>query len=87
MLSSLDPGDEAVSSAADGLYEELEAALAPGGFDVLYDDRRERPGVKFKDADLVGFPVRVVVGARSLRAGGAEVSNRLDGEREVVPLD
>ncbi len=87
VLSSLDPGDGAVSSAADGLYEELEAALAPGGFDVLYDDRRERPGVKFKDADLVGFPVRVVVGARSLRAGGAEVSNRLDGEREVVPLD
>ena len=86
VLSSLDPGNEAVSSAADGLYEELEAALAPGGFDVLYDDRRERPGVKFKDADLVGFPVRVVVGARSLRAGGAEVSNRADGEREVVPL-
>jgi len=87
VLSSLDPGDEAVRSAADGLYEELEAALGPGGFDVLYDDRRERPGVKFKDADLVGFPVRVVVGARSLRAGGAEVSNRQDGEREVVPLD
>ena len=87
VLSSLDPGDDAVRSAADGLYEELEAKLAPGGFDVLYDDRRERPGVKFKDADLVGFPVRVVVGARSLRAGGAEVSNRQDGEREVVPLD
>ena len=87
VLSSLDPGDEAVRSAADRLYEELEAALAPGGFDVLYDDRRERPGVKFKDADLVGFPVRVVVGGRSLRAGGAEVSNRPDGKREVVPLD
>ncbi len=86
VLSSLDPGDEAVRLAADGLYEELEAALAPGGFDVLYDDRRERPGVKFKDADLLGFPVRVVVGARSLRAGGAEVSNRVDAEREVVPL-
>ncbi|MYF05957.1 MAG: proline--tRNA ligase, partial [Holophagales bacterium] len=87
VLSSLDPGDEAVRSAADGLYRELEAALASGGFDVLYDDRRERPGVKFKDADLVGFPVRVVVGARSLRAGGAEVSSRQDGERDVVPLD
>ena len=61
--------------------------LAPAGFDVLYDDRAERPGVKFKDADLVGFPVRVVVGARSLANGGAEVSNRQDGEREVVPLD
>ena len=87
VLSSLDPRDEAVRSAADGLYDELGAALAPGGFDVLYDDRRERPGVKFKDADLVGFPVRVVVGARSLRNGGAEVSSRQEGEREVVPLD
>ena len=87
VLSSLDPGDEAVSSAADTLYEELVGALAPGGFDVLYDDRAERPGVKFKDADLVGFPVRVVVGARSLANGGAEVSNRSDGEREVVALD
>ncbi len=87
VLSSLDPDDEAVGSAADGLYEELGAALAPDGLDVLYDDRRERPGVKFKDADLVGFPVRVVVGARSLRAGGAEVSSRTDGAREVVPID
>ncbi|MCY3966794.1 MAG: proline--tRNA ligase [Acidobacteria bacterium] len=87
VLSSLDPGDEAVRSAADSLYEELVGTLAPGGFDVLYDDRAERPGVKFKDADLVGFPVRVVVGARSLRNGGAEVSARRDGEREVVALD
>ena len=86
VLSSLDPGDDAVRSAADKLYEELLGALSPGGFDVIYDDRRERPGVKFKDADLVGFPVRVVVGARSLRAGGAEVSSRARGEREVVPL-
>ncbi len=87
VLTSLDPGDEAVRSAADSLYEELMDVLAPAGFDVLYDDRAERPGVKFKDADLVGFPVRVVVGARSLANGGAEVSNRQDGEREVVPLD
>ncbi len=87
VLSSLDPGDEAVRSAADSLYGELVEALAPAGHDVLYDDRAERPGVKFKDADLVGFPVRVVVGARSLANGGAEVSNRRDGERQVVPLD
>ncbi len=87
VLSSLDPGDDAVRSAADRLYEELADALAPAGCDVLYDDRAERPGVKFKDADLVGFPVRVVVGARSLANGGAEVSNRSEGEREVVALD
>ncbi len=87
VLSSLDPGDEAVRSAADSLYEKLVDTLSTGGFDVLYDDRAERPGVKFKDADLVGFPVRVVVGARSLKGGGAEVSARGDGEREVVALD
>ncbi len=87
VLCSLDPGAEPVRSAADGLYGELVDRLAPAGFDVLYDDRAERPGVKFKDADLVGFPVRVVVGARSLANGGAEVSNRSGGEREVVALD
>ncbi len=87
VLGSLDPGDDAVSAAADRLYGELGEALASRGGDVLYDDRRERPGVKFKDADLVGFPVRVVVGARSLRSGGAEVSARREGHREVVPLD
>ncbi len=87
VLVSLDPGNETVRSAADALHEELVERLAPAGFDVLYDDRAERPGVKFKDADLVGSPVRVVVGSRSLANGGAEVSKRSDGVREVVPLD
>ena len=48
-------------------------------------DREERPGVKFKDADLIGFPVRVVVGARSLREGQVEVSLRRDREKQMVP--
>lgn len=59
-------------SAADDLY----AALVAGGIDVLYDDRDERPGVKFADADLIGAPIRATVGERSLAAGGVELRAR-----------
>ena len=52
--------------------DHLEAA----GIDVIVDDRAERPGVKFKDADLIGFPVRVVVGAKGLSNGGVEIKRR-----------
>jgi prolyl-tRNA synthetase len=51
---------------------------------VLYDDRDERPGVKFKDADLLGIPVRIVVGARSLEKGEIELSLRQDREKVIV---
>jgi histidyl-tRNA synthetase len=54
----------------------VEAALEAEGIDVIVDDRAERPGVKFKDADLIGFPVRVVVGAKGLSNGGVEVKRR-----------
>jgi len=66
--------------------EELMAALAAEGIDVLYDDRDERPGVKFKDADLVGFPIRVVVGERALAQGCVEVKCRTATEKEMVPV-
>lgn len=57
-------------------------------WDVLYDERTEQSaGVKFNDADLLGFPVRVTVSARSLKAGGAEVKARWAAAAEVVPLD
>jgi len=52
--------DEAVKSAAEDITKRLEAA----GFDVILDDRDERPGVKFKDADLVGIPFRITVGKK-----------------------
>jgi prolyl-tRNA synthetase len=80
LVQSLNPNDEAVRTAADRLYAELGAA----GFEVLYDDRDERPGVKFKDADLVGIPLRVTVGARSLAEGKIEVSLRQD--RVKIPV-
>jgi prolyl-tRNA synthetase len=74
--------DAEVQRAADELYESLKAA----GVEVLYDDRDERPGVKFKDADLIGFPVRIVVGAKALAKGGVEVSTRREKKAEVVPV-
>lgn len=71
---SLNPSDENTRREADALYE----ALAAGGIDVFYDDRDERPGVKFKDADLIGFPIRVNVGGRSLKDGNVEIVSRRD---------
>jgi prolyl-tRNA synthetase len=84
LVVSLDPDDPAVAAAADAIYD----GLVEAGVDVLYDDRSERPGVKFKDADLIGIPVRVVVGQRGLEKGRVEVSLRRDRERhEVDPSD
>jgi len=71
-----------VVDAAGGLYDRFVDA----GLDVLFDDRPERPGVKFKDMDLIGFPVRVVVGKRGLAEGNVEISLRSDGEKRMVPI-
>lgn len=68
----LDPDRPEVAKIA----EDLESALEAQGIDVIVDDRVERPGVKFKDADLIGFPVRVVVGAKGLEKGGVELKRR-----------
>ncbi|MFI5197624.1 MAG: proline--tRNA ligase [Thermoanaerobaculia bacterium] len=75
--------DAAVLAAADKLYEELKAA----GVEVFYDDRDERPGVKFKDLDLVGFPVRVVVGGKGLARGVVEVSTRRERKASEISPD
>ncbi len=63
----------------------LEKALAGAGFDVLVDDRDQRPGVKFKDADLIGVPLRVVVGERGLKDGTIETKWRNQSEAKHVP--
>ncbi len=72
VIDLLDPDQADVAKVA----EELEEALQGMGIDVIVDDRAERPGVKFKDADLIGFPVRVVVGAKGLANGGVEIKRR-----------
>ena len=66
--------------------EEACAALAAAGADVLYDDRDERPGVKFKDADLIGIPIRIAVGKRGLADGKLEWKLRREGQVEMVAL-
>ena len=73
----------AAQDAADQLY----ADLAERGIEVLLDDRRENPGVKFNDADLIGVPVRVTVGDRGLRRGIVEVKLRREKERQDVPVE
>ena len=79
----LDPDNADAAQVAAKLESELEAK----GIDVVVDDRQERPGVKFKDADLIGFTVRVVVGAKGLAAGGVELKRRCDEKSatQVVP--
>jgi prolyl-tRNA synthetase len=82
LLAVLNADKAEVVEAAEGLYERLREA----GIDVLFDDRPERPGVKFNDMDLIGFPVRIVAGARGLAEGNVEVSLRRDGEKSLVPV-
>ncbi|HLK40476.1 MAG TPA: proline--tRNA ligase [Polyangiaceae bacterium] len=77
--------DDAVLSAARALHDDLER----GGIDVLWDDRDERPGVKFKDADLIGIPLRVTIGAKGLAAGRIEFKPRTEADAkkaDLVPL-
>ena len=69
--------------AAEQLYADLLAA----GVEVLYDDRNESPGVKFNDADLIGIPLRITVGGRSLKKGGVELKRRAAKDIALVPLD
>jgi prolyl-tRNA synthetase len=66
--------------------DELVDALAAAGVEVLYDDRDERAGVKFKDADLVGIPLRIAVGKKGLAEGKAEWKVRGSKQVELVPL-
>jgi prolyl-tRNA synthetase len=79
---TLQAKDADVTAAAEKLYAELRAA----GVEVLLDDRDERPGAKFKDADLVGIPVRVAVGKKSLADGKVEVKHRREKEARLVPV-
>ena len=72
-----------VAAAADQIYADLTAA----GIDVLYDDRDERAGVKFNDADLLGVPVRLTVGGRGLKNGIVEMKLRRNGEGAELPMD
>jgi len=82
LVTLLDPKDEAALEVAMTLARTAEAA----GADVLVDDRDERPGVKFKDADLIGIPLRMTVGGRGLKEGVVEMKWRTEMDARKVPL-
>jgi prolyl-tRNA synthetase len=81
-LVALGPNAKVVAEA-ENLYQSLKDA----GYEVLYDDRDERAGVKFIDADLIGVPLRLTVSSRSLSQKGVEAKKRTDDERTIVPMD
>lgn len=83
VITPISMDDEAQREVAERLHDECAAA----GVDVLLDDRDRRPGVKFKDADLIGAPLRITVGPRGLPTATVEFINRLDGSRRYVPID
>lgn len=79
-IALLDPDNAEAKAVADKLYDDLYAC----GLDALMDDRSERPGVKFKDADLLGLPLRVNIGARGLAAGELELVERATKKTDKV---
>jgi prolyl-tRNA synthetase len=83
IVTMLNPKDEAVSAAGEKLYQDL----LDEGIEVLLDDRDERPGSKFKDADLIGIPLRINVGARGLKEQSFELQDRRGGERVMLPIE
>ncbi len=75
--------DEAVAETAEKLYREFLSL----GLEVVIDDRDERPGVKFKDADLVGYPLRITVGSKALANGKVELRDRKSGKTDLIAVD
>ncbi len=72
-----------VPATAENLYADLEAQ----GLEVLFDDRKESPGVKFNDADLLGIPIRVTISPRTLETNSVEIKKRSEKESELMPLE
>ena len=82
VLANLDLKSPEVCAKAEELHDYLEKQ----GLDVLFDDRDERPGVKFKDADLIGAPMQLVLGAKGFARGIIEAKDRRSGEKAELPL-
>jgi prolyl-tRNA synthetase len=83
VISVLNPKDVRTAEVGDRLYD----ALVEQGIDVILDDRDERPGVKFKDAELVGIPYRLTVGPKGLEKGVIELAVRRTGEKRDLEVD
>ena len=82
LITCVNQDDEKVVRVAEDIYQQLLGV----GVDVLLDDRLLRGGVKFKDADLIGIPVRVTVGAKSVAEGNVETKRRAESQNEAVPI-
>ncbi|MBC8496960.1 MAG: proline--tRNA ligase [Anaerolineales bacterium] len=83
VMLSAKKGDGTVEETAAQLYQDLQA----GSVEVLFDDRQESPGVKFNDADLIGLPIRLTVGARGLEGGNIEFKRRDQKEKRLISQD
>ncbi len=83
IILNLDPKNEEITGAAESFYRKLQQE----GLEVLLDDRDERPGIKFKDADLIGIPYRITIGKRFAQEGEVEVRTRKDGQTKSLSLN
>jgi prolyl-tRNA synthetase len=83
IIVSVNQDDPDVVKTADKIYNELKSK----GIEVLLDDRDERAGVKFKDADLIGIPVRITVGKKALSTGNVEIKLRTEPKPTPIPVD
>jgi prolyl-tRNA synthetase len=82
ILTPINVREADVMQATNELYD----ALTQAGADVLLDDRDQRPGVKFKDADLIGIPLRIVIGGRTLKDAQLEIKWRWEPQAQMIPL-
>ncbi len=82
IISALNIKEDPVREATERIYGQL----ADAGVEVLLDDRDERPGFKFKDADLIGIPLRIVVGSKNLAQGNVELKDRKTGDVALLPV-
>jgi len=83
LVTSVNQDDEKVSQVAEKIYQQL----LNNSIDVLLDDRDLRGGVKFKDADLIGIPVRVTIGKKSVADGKVEIKLRAESQSQKVPIE
>ena len=81
VVIEIDPTDRDIRDESERIYKEL----MESGVDVILDDRDERPGVKFKDADLIGIPIHVIVGKKNLKDGKIELKTRESGKPVTHP--
>jgi prolyl-tRNA synthetase len=83
VITVVRPDDERSAEVSTALYE----SLITEGIEVLLDDRKERPGVKFADAELIGIPLRVTIGPRGLENGVVELVERKSGDKSEVAIE